>query len=145
MSVMSKYLTDGPIDDKTIIGIISDDNHDLLAGASSVFLGRVRADSENNRIVTAIEYSAYPEMVDARGDEIVKAILSSYPDVHTVTILHSTGIVRAGEISLIINVSAGHRDEATRACRDTLEKVKEMFPVWKKEFFDDSSSAWKEN
>jgi molybdopterin synthase catalytic subunit len=50
-------------------------------------------------------------------------------------IVHSVGIVKAGEASLFIMVTSGHRDQGTRGCRHTLEMVKEKLPVWKKEIY----------
>lgn len=141
---MGKYLNEGPISDDVILKLINDNKSDHSAGASSLFLGRVRADVSNGKTVTAIEYSAYPEMVTSAGDRIIDEIRISYNDVRDITIVHSNGIVRSGEISLLINVTAGHRDEATRACREALEKIKASFPVWKKELYDDNTSAWKQ-
>lgn len=141
---MEKYLHEGPISDDVIVKVINDRKCDLSAGASSIFLGKVRADVYEGKTVTAIEYSAYPEMIITAGDRIIDEIKSSYHDVRDIAIIHSVGVVRAGEISLLINVTAGHRDEATRACREVLEKIKESFPVWKKELFNDATSAWRQ-
>jgi molybdopterin synthase catalytic subunit len=117
----------------------------LTEGAMSVFVGKVRADIESGKKVIAIEYSTYPEMATKAGDEITEKIKNLYTDVKSIRIVHSTGIVKAGEASLFIMVTAGHREEATSACKEALEMVKELFPVWKKEHFDDSSSGWKQN
>jgi len=141
---MGKYLHEGPVSDDVILKVINDRKNDLSAGASSLFLGKVRADVSDGKTVTAIEYSAYPEMVTSAGDRIIDEIRISYNDVRDITIIHSTGVVSAGEISLLISVTAGHRDEAARACREALEKIKESFPVWKKERFNDNTSAWKQ-
>ena len=35
----------------------------------------------------------------------------------SIEIVHSTGIVKAGEISLLVLVSAGHRHHAIEACQ----------------------------
>ena len=115
----------------------------LDAGGHSLFLGQVRADLSDNKRVTAIEYSVYPEMASAEAEKIKSLILNEYPDVKSIEILHSTGIVRAGEIALFIMVSAGHRYQAQEACRRALELIKERFPAWKKEVFEDNSSSWK--
>jgi molybdopterin synthase catalytic subunit len=74
-------------------------------------------------------------MAGKEADEIVKTVRNAYSDVRSVLIVHSMGVVRAGEASLFIMVSSGRRDQATRACRHTLEMVKEKMPVWKKELF----------
>ncbi len=142
---MGKYLTEGSLTDVIIACLMKEEAPDITAGAMSVFVGKVRADIEGGKKVIAIEYSAYPEMAAKAGDEITEKIKNLYPDVISIRIVHSTGMVKAGEASLFIMVTAGHREEATSACKEALEMVKEIFPVWKKEYFDDSSSDWKQN
>lgn len=112
------------------------------AGAISVFAGQVRADVVEGRTVAAIEYSSYEAMLKEAVAGIREIIFKAFSDVKTVTIIHSSGVVRAGEISLLVVVTAGHRDQAMRACTHTVELVKEKLPVWKKEFFEDESHRW---
>lgn len=138
-------LVNGAINPETISGIIGSSQEDRGAGAHSLFLGQVRADITGNREVRAIEYSAYKEMVDSEADRIRKVTTDAFPDIRDIVIVHSTGIVKAGEISLLVMVTAGHRDQATRGCRHVLELIKSSYPVWKKELFDDDSSRWTEN
>ena len=107
------------------------------AGGHSFFLGQVRADRINGKIVKAIEYSAYEGMVEAEADKIKKSVLEEFDDVKSIDIVHSTGIVKAGEISLLVSVSAGHRKQAIEACSKTVELIKERLPVWKKEIYED--------
>ena len=54
------------------------------------------------KIVKAIEYSAYEGMVEAEADKIKKSVLEEFDDVRSIDIIHSTGIVKAGEISLLV-------------------------------------------
>jgi molybdopterin synthase catalytic subunit len=130
-----RYLVEGPIPPLLISELMTLGNEDTGAGAISIFVGKVRDDSIEGKKVRALEYSAYSEMAEKEAGEIVKMVKSAFSDVRTVIIVHSTGIVRAGETSLFIMVTSGHRDHATRACRHTLEMVKEKLPVWKKELF----------
>jgi molybdopterin synthase catalytic subunit len=131
----NRYLVDGPITPMLISELITLGNDDSGAGAISVFIGKVRNDEVDGKRVSALEYSAYEEMAVKEADEIVNTIKLAFSDVRTIIIVHSTGIVKAGETSLFIMVTSGHRDHATRACRHTLEMVKEKLPVWKKEIF----------
>lgn len=84
-------------------------------------------------------------MVEESVAKIRETLFSKFPDVKSIAIFHSTGIVRAGEISLLVMVSAGHRREAIDACSLAVEMIKENLPVWKKEIFDDGTGRWKEN
>ncbi len=138
-----EYLVDGPLTPSLISGLLTAGSDDTAAGAVSVFIGKVRDDENEGTKVTAIEYSAYPEMAETETEAIISLVRSAFSDVRSVMILHSTGIVKAGEASLFIMVTAGHRDHATRACRHTLELVKERLPIWKKEYYSDSAEKWK--
>ncbi len=84
-------------------------------------------------------------MVTGEADKIKKTILSEFDDVKKIEIIHSTGLVNAGEISLLVVVSAGHRHHAIKACSKAVELIKEKLPIWKKEIFEDDSIQWKEN
>lgn len=139
------YLCTGPITQKIIAALIDKIGSGTDTGGHSMFLGQVRADKKDGKSVVAIEYSAYDEMVIKEADKISDQILSEFPDSKSINIIHSTGIVRAGEISLAVVVSAGHRRQAIDACNKAVELIKEKFPVWKKEIFEDNSSGWKEN
>jgi molybdopterin synthase catalytic subunit len=131
----SRYLTGGPITPVLISELMTLGDNDAGTGAVSVFIGRVRDDEYNGRRVTAIEYSAYEDMVEKEADEIVRTVRAAFSDVRSVIIVHSKGVVKTGEASLFIMITSGHRDHGTRACRHTLEMVKEKLPIWKKELF----------
>ena len=131
----NRYLVGGPITPLLISELMTLGNDDAGAGAVSIFIGRVRDDEVSGKRVKAIEYSAYNDMADKEAEEIVKTVKAAFSDVRRVIIVHSTGVVNAGEASLFILVTSGHRDHSTRACRHTLEMIKERLPVWKKELY----------
>ena len=137
------YLTEGPVSQSLISSLIEKMGSKTDSGGHMIFLGQVRADEINGKKVKAIEYSAYIELVTVEADKIKEKIYSGFPDVKSIDIIHSTGIVRAGEISLLVLVSAGHRQQAMQACSKTVELIKENLPVWKKEIFEDDSHVWK--
>jgi molybdopterin synthase catalytic subunit len=139
------YLIEGPVTKEIISSIIESNGKRNDTGGHSIFLGQVRADEIDGKFVRAIEYSAYYAMFKAEADKIKEIILSEFSDARIVEIVHSTGIVNAGEVSLFVMVSAGHRHHATDACSKTVELLKERLPVWKKEIFDDNSHKWREN
>lgn len=113
-------------------------------GAHSIFLGQVRADTINEKKVTAIEYTAYEKMALEKMHEIRENIFQKYP-LTCMHIYHSLGTVAAGEICLFVFTSAAHRKEAIDACEEVVEQIKSALPVWGKELFEDSSHQWKEN
>lgn len=140
----SKYLTAGPVSSDIILKHIEKMNGKKDYGGHSIFLGQVRADTVNGKTVKAIEYSAYIELVNVASDKIRTALLSEYSDVKSIDILHSTGMVKAGEISLLVFVSAGHRLQAVQACSKAVELIKKNLPVWKKEIYEDNSHNWQQ-
>ena len=55
---------------------------------------------------------------------------------------HAKGYVPVGEISILIAVSSGHRDEAFKICRYILEEIKHKAPIWKKEHYIEGNEEW---
>ena len=141
----TKYLTEGPVNQKDIARFIKKMSNNSNTGGHSIFLGQVRRDEVNGRKVRAIEYSSYESMVKAEAVRIKEILFSEFDDVKSIDIIHSTGIVEAGGISLLVFVSAGHRHQAIEACRKSVELIKEKFPVWKKEIFEDNTHEWRKN
>lgn len=131
----NRYLVGGPITPLLISELMTLGHDDVSAGAVSIFIGKVRDDEVNGKRVTAIDYSAYNDMAEKEAEEIIKIVRAAFSDVRKVIIVHSTGIVKAGEASLFLMVTSGHRDHSMRACRHTLEMVKERLPLWKKELY----------
>ena len=142
---MHKFLSEGSLTTEQLSRLMSLMKDRSDTGGHSLFIGQVRADIVNNKSVTAIEYSAYESMVNDEAESIIAQIRTEFSDVKTVEILHSTGIVKAGEVSLAVMVSAGHRHQAIQACSKTVELIKERLPVWKKELLEDNSHIWREN
>ena len=136
------YLISGPISQKIISEIILRIGRHKDAGGNMLFLGQVRADENEGKRVKAIEYSAYTEMVNAEAEKIKRTIFSEFDDVKSVEIIHSTGVVSTGEISLLVLVCSGHRQQAMQACSKTVELIKATLPVWKKEIYEDDSHTW---
>jgi len=130
-------LINGPVSTVAISEIIKKGKINIDCEAHSLFLGQVRRDQREGKYIKAIDYSAYEEMVIMEADKINKTILSEFDDVKAIEIIHSKGLVQAGEISLLIMVSAGHRDQASKACAKAAELVREKLPIWKKEVFED--------
>lgn len=139
------YLIKGPITPDFIAKLIGKTTERTDTGGHSVFLGQVRADEINGKKVRSIEYSAYEAMVKLEADAIKEIIFSEFADARSIDIVHSTGVVNAGEISLFVLVSAGHRKHAIEACSKTVELIKVKLPIWKKEIFEDSSFGWRQN
>jgi molybdopterin synthase catalytic subunit len=108
------------------------------AGALCFFLGVVR-DNNEGRSVTRIQYEAYEEMALEQLGQVEAEIRAKFP-VTGVAVLHRLGMLSVGEASVLIAVSSGHRDASFQACRYGIDRVKELVPIWKKEFTSDGTS-----
>lgn len=113
-------------------------------GAHSIFLGQVRKDIVEGKIVAAIDYTAYAEMALEQMHQIREAVFEKY-SLTCMHVYHSLGKVKAGEISLFVFTSSKHRKAAIDGCEEVVERIKKELPVWGKEVFEDASYQWKEN
>ena len=106
------------------------------AGGIVLFSGVVRHES-GGRPVKFLEYEAHASMAEAKMREIGESIRARWPGVKRVAILHRLGRLEIGESSVLIAVSAAHRQDAFEACRHAIDTLKRTVPVWKKEHFED--------
>lgn len=113
-------------------------------GAHNIFLGQVRADEINGKTVSAIEYTAYEDMANAKFHEIRETTFEKF-ELTCMHIYHSLGTVNVGEICLFVFVSSPHRKETFKALDYVVEEIKANVPVYGKELFEDSSHQWKVN
>ncbi len=111
---------------------------DQSTGAVSIFMGRVR-NRANGREVKEMDYEAYAEMVIKQMGEIEREAKNRWP-VKKIVIVHRTGRLQLGELSVVIAVACPHRKEAFEACRFAIDKLKDTVPIWKKEYFVDGES-----
>jgi molybdopterin synthase catalytic subunit len=113
-------------------------------GAHNIFLGQVRADVVNNKTVSAIEYTAYEDMANAKFHEIREAAFEKF-ELTCMHIYHSLDMVNAGEICLFVFVSSPHRKTVFEALEFIVEDIKAHVPVFGKEIFEDNTHQWKVN
>ncbi|MET6991159.1 molybdenum cofactor biosynthesis protein MoaE [Sediminicola arcticus] len=113
-------------------------------GAHDIFLGQVRADVIDGKIVAAIEYTAYEEMANNKFHEIREAAFEKF-NLTCMHIYHSLGTVKAGELCLFVFVSSPHRKEVFEALQYIVEEIKVEVPIFGKELFEDDSYQWKVN
>jgi len=104
------------------------------AGAIATFTGTTRAQSRG-RTVLHLDYEAYEEMAEQAMAEIAEELKGRY-DLCEIAIHHRTGRVDIGEASVVIAVSAPHRQDALAACKDAIDTLKQQVPLWKKEFYE---------
>jgi molybdopterin synthase catalytic subunit len=112
---------------------VVDEVRDEQAGAIATFTGTTRIQSRGHT-VTHLDYEAYEGMAERVMAEIAEGLQSRY-ELSAVAIHHRTGRVGIGETSVVIAVSAPHRQDALAACKDAIDELKERVPLWKKEVY----------
>jgi molybdopterin synthase catalytic subunit len=110
-----------------------DEVRDEQAGAIATFTGTTRIQSRG-RTVTHLEYEAYEGMAEQVMAKIAEGLRARY-ELTAVAIHHRIGRVGIGETSVVIAVSAQHRQDALAACKDAIDELKEHVPLWKKEVY----------
>lgn len=107
-------------------------------GAVCSFLGVVRA-THDNRQVRHLEYEAHTALA-LRAFEIIVAEVSAEWPRAVLAIHHRVGRLEIGEASVVVAAASAHRDESFRVCRYGIERIKQIAPVWKHEFFEDGEN-----
>ena len=105
------------------------------SGGVDVFIGTVRNMTKGKRVVK-LEFEAYEIMAINEMTKISVDVSNKWP-IKKMLIHHRTGILKVGEIPVIIAVAAVHRDAAFEACRYVIDTLKKTVPIWKKEYFED--------
>jgi molybdopterin synthase catalytic subunit len=103
-------------------------------GAIVTFLGLVRNHNQG-RLVQHLDYEAYPPLALKAFARIADEALGRWPGVR-VALHHRTGRLEIGEASVAIVAASPHRGDAYAACRYVIERVKQIAPIWKREYFD---------
>lgn len=123
-------VTDKPIDLQDLVNYVSDPE----AGAIATFIGTTRNNNEGRRVI-ALDYDGYVQMAEKELARIGDDAKTKWP-ICRMAIIHRLGPVQITEASVIIAVSAGHRDAAFAACRFAIEEIKKTVPIWKKEVYE---------
>ena len=104
------------------------------AGAVVTFVGTTR-DHTGDRRVLRLEYEAYRPMADEQLQRVADEMLAQW-ELTGVAIHHRLGRLEIGEASLVVAVSSALRQAAFDACHFSIHRIKQIVPIWKKEFFE---------
>jgi molybdopterin synthase catalytic subunit len=130
-------ITTVPLDLRALIAGVSREGD----GAVVTFAGLVR-DHNKGRRVLFLEYEAYEPLALKALELIVAEAQEAWPDTR-VAVHHRTGRLEIGEASVAIAAASPHRANAYAACRYTIERVKQIVPIWKREHFE-GGQVWLE-
>jgi molybdopterin synthase catalytic subunit len=110
-------------------------------GAVTTFAGLVRAEHQGRRVLH-LEYEAYEPLALKAFEQIRQEAADSWPGV-VLGMHHRTGRLEIGEASIVIAAASAHRAAAFEVCRYAIERVKQIAPIWKHEYFE-GGAAWVE-
>lgn len=133
MSSSFYVITDQPIQPDEV----SDKVKRREAGAITLFLGTVRELTFGKRTL-CLEYEAYPSMAVKQLERIGQEVAERWPDT-LVAVTHRVGRLEISDIAVVIAVSSPHRKAAYEANEYVIERIKQVVPIWKKEYGEDGS------
>lgn len=110
------------------------------SGAVCLFLGTVREFTGSQQTV-ALTYEAHPKLAVQLLAQVESEVHARWP-VKQVAIVHRTGRLELGEISVAIAIGSPHRAEAFAACQYAMERIKEIVPIWKEELGPEGTREW---
>ena len=110
-------------------------------GAVVTFAGLVR-DHNQGRHVQFLEYEAYEPLAVRALQRIVDEAKQLWPSARLAA-HHRIGRLEIGEASIVIAAASAHRADAFASCRYTIERVKQIVPIWKLEHFE-GGDVWLE-
>jgi molybdopterin synthase catalytic subunit len=102
-------------------------------GAVVTFLGLVRNHNAGRR-VQYLEYEAYEPLALKAFARIAAEARGRWPGAR-LALHHRIGRLEIGEASVAIAAASPHRADAYAACRYAIERVKQIAPIWKREYF----------
>ena len=103
-------------------------------GAVVTFLGLVRNHNQGRRVMH-LEYEAFELLALKTFERIAEETRQRWPDAR-IALHHRVGRLEIGEASVAIAAASPHRADAYGACRYAIERVKQIAPIWKREFFE---------
>jgi len=139
MSVPPVAITSEPLDLQALIATVAGSGH--ADGAIATFIGVVR-DNNQGRQVSYLEYEAYEPLAVRALNRILDEANDTWPDTR-LAVHHRVGRIDLSEASIIIAAASPHRAHAFAACRYTIERVKQIVPIWKHEHFE-GGDVWLE-
>jgi molybdopterin synthase catalytic subunit len=108
-----------------------------------LFCGTVRDHSAGRPGVSSLEYEIYPEEARSRLGQVAQAARTRWPTVGRVVLLHRSGVLGVGDVSVVVALSTPHRSEAFAAASYCIDTLKRTVPVWKRETWE-GGSDWSE-
>jgi molybdopterin synthase catalytic subunit len=125
-------VTRDPLDEAGLARAVADAGG--ADGALVTFVGLVRRETLGRRVLH-LEYEAYEPLALRAFERIAAEARERWPGTG-LGLHHRIGRLEIGEASVAIAATSPHRADAFAACRFAIERVKQIAPIWKHEFFE---------
>ncbi len=100
-------------------------------GGIAIFLGTAR-DFSKGKDISGLAFEHYPVMAERKLNEIRERAIKEFGAIE-VSIVHRIGKIGIGGNIVLIVAAAEHRKEAFNACEFSIDELKRITPIWKKE------------
>lgn len=107
------------------------------AGAVNSFVGTVR-EMTGHKQTLSLKYESYVPMAEKQLAVIGEEIADRWPETKT-AITHRIGHLAISDVAVVIAVASPHRASAFEASRYAIERIKDIVPIWKKEYWADGT------
>jgi molybdopterin synthase catalytic subunit len=108
-------------------------------GAVVSVCGTVRDHSPGRPEVSSLEYEVHPDSAVPRLAEVAAAARRRWPMIGRLALLHRSGPLVVGEVSVVVVASTPHRAEAFDAAEYCIDTLKRTVPIWKRETWSGGS------
>jgi len=103
------------------------------SGAIASFAGRVRPyDAASGLKIDALYLDWYPGMSEQSLDRIAKDAMARFAP-NGLLIIHRCGLVKAGEVIVLVCAASDHRRAALEAVDNVMDRLKSEAVLWKRE------------
>ena len=133
---MKSRISRKPIDPAKVLESVMDED----AGGIVLFVGTIR-NQANGKKVKGLDYEVYRRMAERQIAKLEQEIRKRWP-IKSIRMVHREGKLKLGEVSVVVAVSAVHREEAFEAARYAIDRIKDSFPIWKREKFKGGRYGW---
>ena len=128
------YITDRPISPELVVKEAATSG----SGCVVTYVGLIR-DRSRGKSVVSVEYKDTDGTAVDKLREIADEIKRKWP-VENVAIYHRVGVLRVGDINLVVAIAAAHRTEGFDASQYAIDRFKDRLPTSKVETYTDGST-----
>ena len=136
MKDLKSRISRKPINPSEVLKSVNDED----AGGTVLFIGTIRNQTDGKK-VKGLDYEVYRKMAKLEIAKLEEEIKKRW-SIKSIRMVHREGKLKVGEVSVVVAVSAEHRGEAFDATRYAIDRIKESFPIWKREKFSGGRKVW---